>query len=127
VQQVLRKGAKGYLLKSSISEELILAIQAAVRNEVYLSPGISSPLLDNILTAPEERAEPRIADKLTINEREVLQLIAQGYSSAEIAQTLKISEDNVDKYSTSLMSKFQVNDRLSLLREAIKQNLVFVD
>ncbi|MEI2612425.1 MAG: response regulator transcription factor [Candidatus Promineifilaceae bacterium] len=54
VQQVLRKGAKGYLLKNSISEELTLAIHAALRNEIYLSPSISSLLLDNILNAPEE-------------------------------------------------------------------------
>lgn len=127
VQQVLRKGAKGYLLKNAISEELILAIHAALRNEIYLSPSISSTLLDNILTAPPETSERRIADQLTINEREVLQLIAQGYSSDEIAQTLKLSEENVDKYSTSLMSKLQVKDRLSLLREAIKHNLVFID
>ncbi len=127
VQQVLRKGAKGYLLKNAISEELILAIHAAIRNEIYLSPSISSTLLDNILTAPPETSERRIADQLTINEREVLQLIAQGYSSDEIAQTLKLSEENVDKYSTSLMSKLQVKDRLSLLREAIKHNLVFID
>lgn len=127
VQQVLRKGARGYLLKSSISEELLLAIHTALRNEIYLSPTISSSLLDDILTLPEESVERRIADRLTINEREVLQLIAQGYSSDEIAHTLKINRENVDKYSTSLMTKLQVQDRLSLLREAIKHNLVFVD
>ncbi|MBP8001075.1 MAG: response regulator transcription factor [Chloroflexi bacterium] len=127
VQQVLRKGAKGYLLKNSISEELTLAIHAALRNEIYLSPSISSLLLDNILNAPEEGGDRRIADRLTITEREVLQFIAQGFSSNEIAQNLKISEESVDKYSTSLMSKLHVQDRLSLLREAIKHNLIFVD
>lgn len=64
---------------------------------------------------------------MTITEREVLQFIAQGFSSNEIAQNLKISEESVDKYSTSLMSKLHVQDRLSLLREAIKHNLIFVD
>ncbi len=127
VQQVLRKGAKGYLLKSSISEELILAIDAAMRNEIYLSPSVASPLLENMLTTPENGVNLDMADRLTINEREVLQLIAQGYVSDEIAQTLKISETAVDQYSASLMSKLHVQDRLGLLREAIKHNLVFVD
>ena len=127
VQQVLRKGAKGYLLKSSISEELILAIDAAMRNEIYLSPSVASPLLENMLTTPENGVNLDMADRLTINEREVLQLIAQGYVSDEIAHTLKISETAVDQYSASLMSKLHVQDRLGLLREAIKHNLVFVD
>ncbi|MBK9052602.1 MAG: response regulator transcription factor [Chloroflexi bacterium] len=127
VQQVLRKGAKGYLLKSSISEELILAIHAAMRNEIYLSPSVASPLLENMLMTPENGVHLDMADRLTINEREVLQLIAQGYVSDEIAQTLKISETAVDQYSASLMSKLHVQDRLGLLREAIKHNLVFVD
>ena len=130
VQQVLRKGAKGYLLKSSISEELILAIHAAMRDEIYLSPSISSPLLENMLmtpVTPENGVNQDMADRLTINEREVLQLIAQGYVSHEIAQTLKISETVVDQYSASLMSKLHVQDRHGLLREAIKHNLVFVD
>lgn len=130
VQQVLRKGAKGYLLKSSISEELILAIHAAMRNEIYLSPSVASPLLENILMTagtPENSVNQDLADHLTINEREVLQLIAQGYVSHEIAQTLKINETVVDQYSASLMSKLHVQDRLGLLREAIKHNLIFVD
>lgn len=127
VQQVLQKGAKGYLLKSSISEELILAIDVAMRNEIYLSPSVASPLLENILRTPESGVYQDMADRLTINEREVLQLIAQGYVSYEIAQTLKISEAVVDQYSASLMSKFHVQDRLGLLREAIKHNLIFVD
>ena len=125
VQQVLRKGAIGYLLKNSISEELILAIHAAIRREVYLSPGISNSVLEGVLVSPDESRS--IADRLTINEREVLQLIAQGYSSREIAENLKIHEESVDQYSTSLMSKLRVQDRLSLLREAIKHNLIFVD
>lgn len=125
VQQVLRKGATGYLLKNSISEELTLAIHTAIRREVYLSPGISSAVLDGGVTASDESRS--IADRLTINERDVLQLIAQGYSSGEIAENLKISEESVDRYSTSLMSKLRVQDRLSLLREAIKHNLIFVD
>lgn len=127
VQQVLRKGAKGYLLKSSISEELILAIHAAMRDEIYLSPSVSSPLLENMLMTSENGVNQDMADRLTINEREVLQLIAQGYVSHEIARTLKISETVVDQYSASLMSKLHVQDRLGLLREAIKHNLVFVD
>lgn len=127
VQQVLRKGAKGYLLKSAISEELILAIHAAARNETYLTPSISGPLLDSLFLLQQETGDTEIGDRLTPRERQVLQLIAEGHTNNEIAAALMVSVKTVGKHRTNLMSKLGVHDIPGLMRVAIKHNLIFMD
>ncbi len=72
VRQTLRRGARGYLLKRSVTEELLLAVRAASRGEIYLSPAISASLLDEFLTRPADSEEPGLFDLLTPREREVL-------------------------------------------------------
>ncbi len=72
VRQTLRSGARGYLLKRSVTEELLLAVRAASRGEIYLSPAISASLLDEFLTHPADSEEPGLFDLLTPREREVL-------------------------------------------------------
>lgn len=127
VQQVLRSGAKGYLLKSSISEELVWAIQAAVRGEVYLSPGISQAILDNLWALKEELGESSTATLLTPREREVLQLVAEGNTNTEIAEILTLSPKTVEKHRANLMAKLKVNDLPSLMRVAVRDNLIFIE
>jgi DNA-binding NarL/FixJ family response regulator len=127
VRQALFSGAKGYLLKRSVSEELLLAVRAASRNETYLSPPISGIVAEGYLIAQDgdRRASP--IDQLTYREREVLQLIAEGYTSGGIAQRLKISASTVDRHRANLMAKLDVHDIAGLTRMAIKYGLVFLD
>ncbi len=127
VQQVLRNGAKGYLLKSSISEELLLAIQAASRGQVYLSPGISQTLLNNLWALEEEAGAGDMAKLLTPREHEVLQLISEGHTNNDIAELLTISVKTVEKHRANLMAKLEVNDLPGLMRAAIRHGLIFVD
>ncbi|MCB8985708.1 MAG: response regulator transcription factor [Ardenticatenaceae bacterium] len=127
VQEVLRKGAKGYLLKSAISEELSLAIQAASHDNIYLSPSVSLSLLDNLWALQAETGQTHHDDLLTARERQVLQLIAEGYTNNEIAAMLTVSVKTVEKHRTNLMSKLNVHDVPSLIRTAIKYNLIFID
>lgn len=127
VQQALRQGAKGYLLKDSISAELILAIQAAARNETYLSPSISGQLLEDLWTLQKENDQAEISDLLTPREKQVLQLISEGHTNKEIAEILTISDKTVSKHRTNLMFKLDVHDVPSLMRKAIEQNLIFLD
>jgi len=127
VQEVLRKGAKGYLLKSAISEELYLAVQAASRDHVYLSPSISLNLLDNLWALQAETGQSQPDDVLTSRERQVLQLIAEGHTNNDIADLLTISVKTVEKHRTNLMSKLNVHDVPGLIRAAIKYNLIFID
>ena len=127
VQQLLRLGVKGYLLKRSISEELLLAVRSASRGEVYLSPTISDSVM-SILMSPQTGETPGTpGGLLSPREREVLQLIAEGYTNNAIAKTLTISVKTVEKHRANLMTKLEVNDLPGLIRTAIKQGLIFLD
>lgn len=127
VRQLLRRGVKGYLLKDALTEELLLAVRSASRGQIYLSPTISKSVMDLLLSPPGSEEAQSVADLLTSREREILQLVAEGYTSTAVADTLGISVKTVEKHRSNLMAKLQVNDLASLVREAIKHGLVFVD
>lgn len=126
VRQALGNGAKGYLLKRSVVEELLLAIRAASRGDIYLSPEICGPVLADLLT-PQADAEMSKFDRLTPREREVLQLIAEGHTNRAIAQLMKVSVKTVEKHRASLMSKLGIYDVAGLVRIAIQHGLIFLD
>lgn len=127
VRQTLRNGAKGYLLKRSVTEELLLAVRSASRGEIYLSPAISGYVLEDFLTTPIEASKLRPIDQLTPREREVLQLIAEGNTNSQIADKMNVSEKTVEKHRASLMTKLNVHDVAGLVRLAIKHGLIFLD
>lgn len=127
VRRALREGARGYLLKRSVTEELLLAIRAASRGEIFLSPGVSESVVEGLLAQRDDAEEVEPFDRLTPREREVLQLIAEGHTNNAIAQVLKVSVKTVEKHRASLMSKLDVHDIASLVRVAIKHSLIFVD
>jgi DNA-binding NarL/FixJ family response regulator len=127
VRRTLRSGARGYLLKRSVTEELLLAVRAAVRGEIYLSPAISVSLLEEILAVQADSEGRRPFDLLTPREREVLQLVVEGHTNTAIAQILKVSAKTVEKHRANLMSKLSVHDVAGLIRIAIKHGLVFLE
>ena len=127
VRQALQSGARGYLLKRSVAEELLLAIRAANGGEVYLSPAISGSLLADFLTSRSDSETGGAFAQLTTREREVLQLIAEGDTNNAIAQKMTISVKTVEKHRASLMSKLNVHDLVGLIRCAIKHSLVIID
>jgi len=123
IQQALKSGAKGYVLKSSASEELIWAVQAAYRGETFLSEPVSSILSDKASqTHKGEALDP--FDTLSPREKEILQLIAEEHTSGEIAEQLSISEKTVEKHRTHLMEKLSVRNLAGLARLAVKYGLV---
>jgi DNA-binding NarL/FixJ family response regulator len=125
-QQLLRQGVKGYLLKHSIAEELPLAVRSACQGQVYLSPAISESLLSTLMTPMAETAE-NPADLLSSREREVLQLIAEGYTNNAIAEALTISVKTVEKHRANLMAKLKVHDLAGLICAAIRHGLIFLE
>jgi DNA-binding NarL/FixJ family response regulator len=127
VRQALRNGARGYLLKRSVTEELLLAIRAASRGEIYLSPAISRSIVADYLTLQKDADACSPFERLTPREREVLQLIAEGHTNNAIAQILKLSVKTVEKHRSNLMSKLNVHDLAGLIRVAIKHGMVFLD
>jgi len=125
VVQALNNGVSGYVLKTSLTEELLLAIRAANRGETYLSPSVGSIVAD-LLTrkGPEGYSS---FDRLTPREREVLQLVAEGYTNQGMALAMTISAKTVEKHRANLRAKLQVFDVAGLVRIAIKHRLVFLE
>jgi DNA-binding NarL/FixJ family response regulator len=126
VQQLLKLGVKGYLLKDALTEELILAIRSAKSGKTYLSPTISDSVL-SLLLSPAGAKANNVVDLLSSREREVLQLVAEGYTNSAIADTLSISVKTVEKHRANLMYKLEVNDLATLIRTAIRHGLIFLD
>jgi RNA polymerase sigma factor (sigma-70 family) len=124
VREAIRNGARGYLLKRSVAEELLLAVRAANEGEIYLSPPVSSMLLSD---SPSDGRKNDPLDVLTPREREVLKLVAEGMTNNAIAQELTISEKTVEKHRANLMQKLNVHDVAGLVRLAIKCGLVSLE
>ncbi len=122
VLQALRAGAAGYLLKDAATAELQLAIQAAVRGEMYLSPSISKRVLQDYMQLVGNGGG--MLDALTARQREVLQLIAEGRTMKEIAQLLKISVKTAESHRSQLMERLDIHEVTGLVRFAIRAGLV---
>ena len=123
VRQALQSGAIGYLLKSAVSDELLEAVRAAARNEMFLSPRVSSILAESSPHIQFGGADQPL-DTLSPREKEILQLIAEEHTSADIAKLLVISEKTVEKHRASLMDKLNIHNLAGLVRFAIKEGLV---
>ena len=123
VQNLVRRGVKGYLLKDALASELMFAIRSASAGKLYLSPTISEAVM-NMLMMP---AGEDVAAELTPREREVLQLVAEGHTNTSIANILSISVKTVEKHRANLMNKLEADDLATLIRVAIKRGLIFMD
>jgi DNA-binding NarL/FixJ family response regulator len=126
IKQLIVRGVKGYLLKNAVSEELMLAIRSVSQGKIFLSPTISDSVM-SMLLSPADSSSASAADLLTSREREVLQLVSEGHTNIAIGEILHISVKTVEKHRSNLMSKLGVTDLASLIREGIKQGLIFLD
>jgi len=125
VLQALRAGAAGYLLKGSAVAELELAISAVVRGDSYLSPAVSKRVVDDYVSRTSGAPDPLAA--LTPRQREILQLVAEGHTSKEIAQCLGVSYRTVETHRNQLMKRLGVSDLAGLVRFAVRVGLVAGD
>jgi DNA-binding NarL/FixJ family response regulator len=125
VMQALRAGASGYLLKDAATSELELAVRAVARGETYLTPTISKRVIDDYLMRTTGTNSP--TDQLTKRQREILQLIAKGYTSKEMAQMLNLSPKTIETHRTQLMKQLDIHDVAGLVRYAIRVGLVTLD
>jgi DNA-binding NarL/FixJ family response regulator len=125
VLRAVRAGAVGYLVKMADPAELELAVRAAARGETFLSSAVSQ----HVLTACLHRVdrERTSLERLTPRQREVLQLIAEGHTTKEIAGKLSISAKTAEAYRTDLMKALEIHDIASLTRYAIRAGLVSLD
>lgn len=119
VREILRAGARGYLLKDSIDSDLVNAVRAVARGDGYLSPGVSDAVLSDY-----RRHVTDPLDLLTSREREVLQLIAEGKTNKEIASSLKLSVYTVDAHRGRIMEKLNLHSTGELVRFAVRNGLI---
>jgi len=122
VLMALRAGAAGYLVKGAAREELELAIRAVARGDAYLSPVLSKHLIMNFNRAGDGRLVP--PKKLSCRQTEVLQLIARGKTTKQIALDLNISAKTVESHRAQLMDRLEIHDIPGLVRFAVKVGLV---
>ena len=125
VLQALRAGAAGYMVKGADAAELEIAIRAVARGETYLSPMVSKHVVTDYIQRISGETSP--LELLTPRQREVLQLIAEGYSTKKIARTLKISVKTVETHRMQLMERLDIHDIAGLVRYAIRVGLVKPD
>ena len=125
VRQALRNGAMAYLLKDAAPAELELAIQAVQRGETYLSPAVSRGVVSDYVQ--RLRGDTAPADTLTPRQREVLQLVAEGLSTKEIARRLDLSVKTVDTHRSQLMKQLDIHEVAGLVRYAVRSGLISSD
>ncbi len=125
VRQALRSGATGYLLKESAPLELELAIQAVRRGETYLSPMVSRGIVSDYVQRLREEESP--GSVLTPRQTEVLQLIAEGSSSKDIARRLELSIKTVETHRSQLMKQLDIHEVAGLVRYALRAGLISPD
>ncbi len=127
VRQAIQNGAKGYLLKGSITEELLMAVRAASRGATYLSHGVSDLVLADGWGESGEAETGNPLSQLTPRELEVLQLIGEGHTNNAIALSMQISVKTVERHRTNLMTKLDVHNLVELIRFSIKHGLIQLD
>jgi len=122
-RQLLEAGASGYIIKRAAAGELVAAIRAVYNGQAVLSPAITRLLLEDYLhrDAGKSEADP---DALSPREREVLQLIAEGKTSREIAEILNLSVKTIQSHRTSLMQKLDLHDKGELIKYAIQKKII---
>jgi DNA-binding NarL/FixJ family response regulator len=128
VVRALRAGAAGYLVKGAGPAELEVAVQAVARGQTYLSPAVSKQVVSDYLRRVEGDAAAGPAesphDLLTPRQREILQLVAEGRTTKEIAQRLGLSVKTVETHRAELMDRLDIHDIAGLVRFAVRTGLV---
>jgi two-component system, NarL family, response regulator NreC len=127
VRQALLSGARGFVAKDSVADELLLAVRAVSQGGTFLSPSLSGDVLQDILTAPPVGEASTAVELITPREREVLQLIVGGETNKGIARTLQISVKTVERHRANLMSALGTHSVAELVQAAVKHGLVFID
>ena len=121
--EALKAGASGYVLKTVADRDLVDACRAAMRGQAFLYPGATTSLIRDYLRQARDQ-EPIREDPLTPREREVVKLIAESYSTQQIADALVISEKTVERHRANILEKLGMHDRVELTRYAIRRGLV---
>jgi DNA-binding NarL/FixJ family response regulator len=123
-RRALEAGAAGFVVKHSAPEELVMAIQAALKGQTFITPALASEVLRQARHEPREAGDGR--QLLTPRQREILQLVAQGKSAKEIAAELAISARTVEFHKYQMMETHGLHSNAELIHFAIKHGIVTI-
>ena len=126
ISELIGLGASGYLLKDATGAEIVKAVAAAMKGDVYLSPSISRRVIDDYLTLKKTSSQEDLYTKLSNREREVFQMIAEGHSTKKIADILCVSPSTVKTHRANIMEKLQLDNISRLIQFAIRLGIVDV-
>ncbi len=127
LRQALREGASGYVVKKAADVELLSAIRAVYRGDLYIHPSMTKAILEGSLNLEVKEAAPRASpgpESLSPREREVLHLVALGYTNSQIAEKLYISVKTVETYKARIKEKLGLKTRAALVRYALREGLL---
>jgi len=127
IYRALKAGARGYVIKESAGDELVAAIKTVLMGQRYLSASVSDELIEDYLLQRTAADQDNPLNELSAREREVLQHVVEGKSSAQIAVMISLSPKTVDSYRSRLMRKLGIGDLPALVKFALQQGIITLD
>jgi len=124
IRELLSIGVSGYLLKDAVSGDIIKAILAAVKGDIYLSPSISSRVIDDYVGMNKKTSQEELYNTLTNREREVFQMMVEGYSTKKIAEMLCLSPSTIKSHRSNIMEKLKMDNLSKLIQYAIHLGII---
>ena len=121
---LIEAGALGFLTKGAASSELTSAIRCVYRGESFLSPSVAKLMIEDYRQGADSRDRSDPYNQLTDREKDVLKLVAEGYTTQEVADILVISPKTVEGHKTSLMSKLDIHSRIDLVKYAVRRGII---
>ncbi len=124
ISELIGLGASGYLLKDSTGGEIVKAVTAAMKGDVYLSPSISRRVVEDYVNLKKTSSREDLYTKLSNREREVFQMIAEGHTTKEISDILCVSPSTIKTHRANIMEKLQIDNTSRLIQFAIRLGIV---
>ena len=125
IHQALESGARGYLVKSDLARHILDAIEALVQHQLYFTGSVSNMMLGTYLSRePQAVDEDNSPTKLTQREREVIQLLVEGYPNKSVAQRLDLSVKTVETHRAAIMRKLEIHSTAGLVRYAVRNSII---
>ena len=124
IRELLGIGVSGYVLKDAVSGDITKAVLAAVKGDIYLSPSISSQVIEDYVEMNKKTSQEELYDTLSNREREVFQLMVEGHSTKKIAQALCLSPSTIKSHRSNIMEKLKMDNISKLIQYAIHLGII---
>lgn len=124
IRELLGLGVSGYLLKNAASKDIVKAVNSAIKGDTYLSPSISSRVIEDYVGMNKKSLEEELYDTLSNREREVFQMMVEGSSTKKIAETLCVSPSTVKSHRSNIMEKLKMSNLSQLIQYAIQLGII---